>query len=351
MASTKYLAEDGVRRLWAAIEQKFIDADELAAMLANIPFEPGTIQMEALTMPEIDAITGYSEIIHSTEELLNKFNSDVPKIAVTIGEDLNLDSTISIEEGKTVIVTLEKEINNPTKNTFVVNGGTLVINGEGGSITGASQAVVVNSGSATINGGTYTTTSAGQVLTSVGSGAELTLNNVTANGQEFAAMAFDGATLNINGGEFTTNDNAVFGTNGTAGRGGNTIVIKDAKINGHIQSNGYEACGIYIANNDTVVIEGNTEINVDGGCGILMRGGDVTVKSGVKITTTAADQPGWVGDNKTKMSQSGIIYHESANYPGKAGMKLTVEDGVIFDVAGEDIEILSNEATPNVHIG
>lgn len=48
----KYLDEDGVRRLWAAIEAKFIDINELP--------QDGTI-ISALTNEEIDAITGYVE--------------------------------------------------------------------------------------------------------------------------------------------------------------------------------------------------------------------------------------------------------------------------------------------------
>ena len=61
----KVLTEDGVRRLWAAIEAKFVDNDEIAAMLADI--EPGTI-MEALTNAEIDAITGYVEPVTPSDE-------------------------------------------------------------------------------------------------------------------------------------------------------------------------------------------------------------------------------------------------------------------------------------------
>lgn len=56
--TVKYLTESGLQRVWAAIEQKFIDEDELAAALATVA--PGTA-MEALTNAEIDEITGYSE--------------------------------------------------------------------------------------------------------------------------------------------------------------------------------------------------------------------------------------------------------------------------------------------------
>lgn len=50
MAKKKVLTEDGVRRLWAAIEAKFVDIDE--ADLASY---------EAMTTADIDAITGYEE--------------------------------------------------------------------------------------------------------------------------------------------------------------------------------------------------------------------------------------------------------------------------------------------------
>lgn len=56
--SIKYLTEAGVRRLWEAIETKFIDEEELSAALAEVA--PGTA-MEALTNAEIDEITGYVE--------------------------------------------------------------------------------------------------------------------------------------------------------------------------------------------------------------------------------------------------------------------------------------------------
>jgi len=166
-------------------------------------------------------------------------------------------------------------------------------------------------------------------------------------------MAFNGATLTINGGTFNTVDNFAIGTNGSAGRGNNTVIINKAVINANIISNGYEACGIYIPNNDRVTIGPDVEINVINGCGILMRAGEVIVKKGVKINISTNKEDGfsgWVGDNKTKMKQSGIIYHESANYPAKTGMKLTVENGVSINAVDENIEILSNEENPQVII-
>ena len=347
--ATKFLTEDGVRRLWAAIEAKFLDASEIETIIENLPTGEGD-DMIALTNKEIDDITGYVDI--NTVEDLNTILATKDKATLYMANPIAVAEPITIGAGKDVTIYISNEItNNTTTAAFVVVGGNLVINGRGGSIVGQTPAVAVRSGEATVNGGSYTTTRAGQVMTAMGEGSVLTLNNVNLHGQETAAMAFDGATLNINGGEYETVDNFVVGTNGTTGRGKNTINIKNVKLNAHIASAGYEACGIYVANDDIVTIDGNTKINVDGGCGILMRAGTVTVKSGVQIITTAAAEPGWVGDNKVKMSQAGIIYHEAANYPGKEGMSLVVEKNVIFDVAGEEVEVISNEETPNVTIG
>lgn len=55
--ASKFLSEDGVRRLWAAIEAKFVDMTELDDIIAELPV--GTANMVALTNGEIDAITGF----------------------------------------------------------------------------------------------------------------------------------------------------------------------------------------------------------------------------------------------------------------------------------------------------
>ena len=56
--NSKVLTEAGLQRLWAAIEQKFIDTTELSAALSALT--PGTA-MEAMTNADIDEITGYVE--------------------------------------------------------------------------------------------------------------------------------------------------------------------------------------------------------------------------------------------------------------------------------------------------
>lgn len=291
--------------------------------------------------------------VDSVEDIINsieKYNS----VELKLDKDLTVTSSINIPEGKEIKVNLQGQTvtaNNET--AFTVNGGKLTI--ENGSITGSKRAVVVsNGGEAIVESGVYTTTSAGQVMNAQGKDSKITVNGGTFNSQECGIMPFDGAEIIVNDGIFNTIDNFAIGTNGTAGRGQNIITINKATLNCNIETDGYEACGIYIANNDKVIVGKDVVINVVNGCGILMRAGQVEVKNGAKINVTTDkgnDFTGWVGDNKTKMNQSGIIYHESANYPGKEGMSLTVEDGITIDAISHSVEILSDEISPNVNIG
>ena len=58
---------------------------------------------------------------------------------------------------------------------------------------------------------------------------------------------------------------------------------------------------------------------------------------------------GWVGDKKTKMSQSAVIFDEKSNYPGHDGMSLTINGGTFvgFD---HSVEIIPGDNEPNVTI-
>ncbi len=66
MANDKkfYLDQAGLDRLWAAIEQKFVDVTELAAALENIDIE----NIEPLSNADIDAITGYVAPVEENED-------------------------------------------------------------------------------------------------------------------------------------------------------------------------------------------------------------------------------------------------------------------------------------------
>ena len=288
-------------------------------------------------------------------------------VTVRLTEDMQIEEPIVIEAGKKLTINLNSNDIGSNMNgvLFQANGGELVINGTIGSEITSSGAIAQasNGGKITVNGGIYNTTSGNVALSASGENSELNITDGTFNTIEPAAMAFSGATVNITGGTFTSTDNFAIGTNGTKSVekgdwGNNTINIDNCVINAAITSSGYEAVGIYVANNDIVNIGPNVVINVHNGCGVCQRAGQVTIRQGAEIllTTDDPEMVGWVGDKKRKLAQSGVIYAEIDNYPGATNpgdrpMQLIIEDGVKITGITHSIEISSEAAEPNVQIG
>ena len=239
--------------------------------------------------------------------------------------------------------TVETNFNNPV---FVVNGAKLTL--KGGNINAKKNVVRVNNGGEVrIESGTYD--SKNEAFKAVGTGSKITLNGGTVKSVECALGVNQGAVLEMNGGLVQTSDNMGIGTNGNAGQGGNTITMNGGRIEANIVTAGYEAIGVYIANSDVFVMNGG-EIVANNGTGLCMRAGDVTINNGTIIATGEPGHDGKIADDPTIMTgTSAIIYHESANYPAKEGMKLTVKGGTITGV-DHSVQVLSNEITPNVHV-
>ena len=229
---------------------------------------------------------------------------------------------------------------------FNVNGKKLTLTGNGTINNGKWIANIVNGGQVTIENGTYVTNKEGFTLD--GEGSKLVMNGGVIRTQETGIVPHRGAIVEMNGGLIETVDNFGIASNGSAGQGGNTVTINGGKIDAHITSSGWEACAIYVANNDTFVIN-DGEIISTNGCGICQRAGNLAIHGGTIIATGEAGTTGKVGDAKFQMGKSAVIYHESANYPGKAGMKLTI-DGGTFTGVDHAVEVLSNEAEPQVFV-
>ena len=240
----------------------------------------------------------------------------------------------------------------------VTDGGKLTL--KGGTASNRSQvALATNGGEVVVENGTYESSKAAAFRAGV-NGAVI-VNGGELTGQEGAVDCRGkgddntcGARITVNGGKLTGLDNFAISTNGTSGMGGNIITINGGELEGNIKSAGYEAIGVYIVNSDIFVMNGGT-IKANGGTGLCMRAGDVTINDGTIIATNVDKNgnivaDGKIGDDSTVMTGcSAIIYHETANYPGKAGMKLTVKGGTITGV-DHAIQVLSNEETPNVHV-
>ena len=302
----------------------------------------GTFEIESISNYELDIITGSASSEAALKELISEGGN------VELGKDLALTETLSVTNDT------ELDLNGFTLSGNV-NGYALVADGakltlKGGNVNlGKRVAQAENGGEVIVENGMYQ--SGDVAFSAIGEGSKITFNGGDLTAVEGGIGAFDKGEIEINGGKITGTDNFPVFTNGTNGRGGNKITINGGEFVGNITSNGYESCCVYIANNDTVEINGGKFISNDG-CGILMRAGNVVINNAEIIAgkkDSDSHSPGWVGDNKTKMSASAVIYHESANYPGKAGMSLEINGGT-FVGADHAVEVLSNEAAPNVTI-
>lgn len=314
----------------------------------------------AITLDDIDeAIFENDQYILSDEEIYTILgiadNAEqlIALIAeggvVTLGADIDLDEPVSIDNDLTLELnghTITGTAASKSAYLFSANGAKLTLKGPGLLTVSGRIALANDGGEIVVESGSY---ASNDVAFTAGSGGKVTMNGGEINAVEGGITAPSGhGTIEVNGGEIEVSDNFAIGTNGSAGRGGNVITVNGGTLIGNISSPEYEAIGVYIPNADTFTMNDGV-IQANGGAGICMRGGNVTINGGEIIATTGAHVPGYIGDKKTKMNASGIIYDYNANYPGRAGMCLTINDGTITG-ADHAIEVLSDEETPNVTV-
>lgn len=303
-------------------------------------------KVDVPTQEEIVAIVkevlGEYEILHKVETLEDF------KAALVKGEDTILKADLEVDAP--LIVAKEMKLNlgghklslpsNNRTGAIIVNGGNLTI--EGGEIKtaedGRSRAITVtNGGKLTVGEGAKVNTVGGDcALTVQGAGSEIVVNAGEIKAQEFGILVTTGGKIEINGGTIIGIDNCVIGGNGSSGQGNTEIVMNGGKLEGHITSNGYTACGVYLPNVGTFTMNGG-EI-VSDGVGIAMRAGVANLNGGRIISNTDA-APGWVGDNKqNKLPGNAVVYDEAANYPG-------LQEGEFKLVIGADMELNSEVIT------
>ena len=296
-----------------------------------------------LTDEEIYTILGVADTAEHLIELIAGGG------VVTLGADIDLDEPVSIDKDMTLELnghTITGTADGKTAYLFSANDAKLTLKGPGLLTVSGRIALANDGGEIVVESGSY---ASNDVAFTAGSGGKVTMNGGAINAVEGGITAPSGhGTIEVNGGEIEVSDNFAIGTNGSAGRGGNVITVNGGTLIGNISSAEYEAIGVYIPNADTFVMNDGT-IRANGGAGICMRGGNVTINGGEIVATTGEHVPGYIGDKKTKMNASGIIYDFNANYPGRAGMCLTINDGTITG-ADHAIEVLSDEETPNVTV-
>lgn len=192
-------------------------------------------------------------------------------------------------------------------------GKNLTLDLNGKKITHSGTAII-NNGTLIVKNGTVVST--GNCGIGVGINSETTiLSDVTVTAQESAVITSTstGASIIIEGGTFTSTDNAVIAGNGSERDGEpNTILIKDGTFNGGITSEGFVACGIYAPWKDEITVKGGT-FNIRGGAGIVARAGQVSVDGGT--FTCTGNATGKVGDSRVVVPCAALVFDSEANYP------------------------------------
>ena len=223
---------------------------------------------------------------------------------------------------------------------FVVWGDLTITNG---TVSTTYSPVYISGGSVVVETDTTLVSSSSNAIAfnKDSSGGSLVVNGGSVTAREFCVQTgySSNNTIVINGGTFTSIDNAVIGDNGTSGYSGNTFTINGGTFNGGITTAGYVACGVYIANDDTLVVNGGT-FNITGGCGILARAGKVSV-SGTTVINTTGTATGKVGDSRVVVPCAPIVYDSAANYPGydETTTEFAVSGGT-FTAGGQDVDCI-----------
>ena len=257
-----------------------------------------------------------------------------------------------VAEGQNVFLDLGGFSITTTNDDGIENKGTLALTN--GTIT-ARWSAVYNTGdgaSLVVWDGTYEST--GDVAFSIhqaASNVSITVHGGTITSQEACIAIYGGGSLpvadrssgnriTVTGGTLTSRDNAVIMTNGTEGQGDNVVTVTGGRLVGGIQSAGNIACGIYLANNDTLTFGGDAEIVVTGGAGIVARAGAARIGVEGGTITTTGTTTGKVGDAATALPCAAIVYDTSAGYPGLGeNASLTVTGGTFVSDVDPIVQI------------
>lgn len=182
----------------------------------------------------------------------------------------------------------------------------------------------------------------------------ITFDNCNITGVEgaIATSTLTGSTITINGGTFTSSNNAVILTNGnkrmfpydetnTALRENpNTITINGGTFKGQMSDEAYNdrnsiACGIYAAWNDIIIVNDGT-FEIERGVGVLCRGGKVTIKGGTFTTTDPDTKKGCVGDSRIVVPCQTVYVDKASQYPDYENATIEISGGSFSDVKADD---------------
>lgn len=289
-----------------------------------------TVEYDSTTN-EYDKNATYAEPVSSETELLEAFENGG---SVVLTDNINVSTGVDkVENGKQdskgrkatyIEKNLDIDLNGKTLN---LSGNNILMATDGvkvtisnGKITGNCNNLVwaSNGSDLTLTNCEIDASTSGHAVSArradgdTGAYSKLTLNNCKITAKESCVGAMNGGIVVINGGEYTSIDNYVVGTNGTDSYSGNEITINGGTFTGTITSTGYIACGVYMAHEgDKITINAGT-FNITNGVGLCARYGEATVAAGVVWNVT--------GDSTTtgKVGAQGA-YHAGYTYDGVDG--------------------------------
>ena len=212
---------------------------------------------------------------------------------------------------------------------YVKRGG--IFNLESGTLTNSSTATGTSNVVVRVEGGTATTPAA--------STANIKGGKIESKGTP-VFVRDPGATVNVSGGDLVGKGLACIAGNGSEGMGGTTINISGGTLTAKPYDATSAACGIYHPNEGTLKITGGT-INVTGGVGVLMRGGQMDMTGGVINALGDISKTGTVGDSRVVVTSSGVIFDRDANYPAVATTKVNISGSSKVNGAKQAIELIN----------
>lgn len=212
---------------------------------------------------------------------------------------------------------------------YVKRGG--IFNLESGTLTNSSTATGTSNVVVRVEGGPATMPAA--------STANIKGGKIESKGTP-VFVRDPGATVNVSGGELVGNGLACIAGNGSEGMGGTSINISGGTLTAKPYDDTSAACGIYHPNEGTLKITGGT-INVTGGVGVLMRGGQMDMTGGVINALGDISKTGTVGDSRVVVTSSGVIFDRDANYPAVATAKVNISGSSKVNGAKQAIELIN----------
>lgn len=309
-------------------------------------------KMKSLTEEEVEAICARVAIttrVADAAEFKAAFNQSG---IVKLSDNITLDEEVAVAPGADITLDLNgKKLTSAGNNFLNANGGSLTI--ENGEVSSAGRiGYAANGGTLTIKNATLA--SGDVALQATGEGSKLVIESGDITAQECGALVTTDAAFEMNGGTITSIDNAAIMGNGTVKPGndqGHVVInFNGGELNCGITSAGYSACGIYMPNSGELNVTGGV-INVEKGCGILMRAGQLNMTAGeIHCADNSGVEGGFVGkvgDSRVVVPCAAIVMDDKAAYPGLANGPFGAEiaDGVVLESAPglDDICFVSDD--------